>query len=183
MKIFFALILMSITVCVNANADGWHNTHFEADELREEEAYDANVYSCSIGKFICWSNSDRVRIECNDGIFNSSIRGGVIGVRIGLYKGNELIELIKDVIYCHTLKGNYDQVYIEGKLAKTNVGYKIIHHLKYVGDVRIIVPKYRRSDFDITIPMNPNIKTYIPKEKTQEKTQCDYDYYNTSDYK
>ena len=182
MKKIFALILMSLAVCVNANAE-WYRNYFKADELREQEAYYANVYDCSIGRFICWSNEDRVRIECGSGIFDVGY-SSVSRVRIGLYKGNELIELIKDVS-CWVPDGDYDHAYIDksscyvngeyvssfenGKLTGGyNIGYKIIHHLKYVGGVRIIAPKYSGPDFEITIPMNPNIKTYIPKEEPQE---------------
>lgn len=182
MKKIFALILMSLAVCVNANAE-WYRNYFKADELREQEAYYANIYSCSTGRFICWSNSDRVRIECEDGIFH----GATIyftRVRIGLYKGDKLIELIKNADgdipegdYNHAyidksscyVNGEYISAFENGELTGGyNIGYKIIHHLKYVGSVRIIATKYSGPDFEITIPMNPNIKTYIPKEEPQE---------------
>ena len=173
MKKIFALILMSLAVCVNANAECYRN-YFKADELREQEAYYANIYSCSTGRFICWSNSDRVRIECEDGIFH----GATIyftRVRIGLYKGDKLIELIKNADG-DIPEGDYNHAYIDKSSCYVNgeftggynIGYKIIHHLKYVGSVRIIATKYSGPSFDITIPMNPNIKTYIPKEEPQE---------------
>jgi hypothetical protein len=63
--------------------------------------------------------------------------------------------------------GDHDMAYLDD-YNTTKICYKIIHHLKYVGDVRIIAPRWSGPDFDITIPMNPNIKTYIPKEEPQE---------------
>jgi hypothetical protein len=172
---------MSLAVCVNANAE-WYRNYFKADELREKEAYYANIYSCSAGHFICWDNSDKIRIECEDGIFHYTLYS--TKVRIGLYKGNELIELIKDV-YARIPEGDYNHAYIDKSSCYVNgeyisafengehtggynIGYKIIHHLKYVGSVRIIATKYSGPDFEITIPMNPNIKTYIPKEEPQK---------------
>lgn len=151
MKKIFALILMSLAVCVNANA-GWWKQYHKADELREQEAYYANVYSGSGGHFICWSNSDRVRIECYDGIFDDGRCA-----RIGFYKDGKMINMEK-FVSIHQYSGDYDQVYIN-----EFIGYKIIYHLKYVGDVRIIAPKWSGADLDITIPMNPNLITDIPK--------------------
>ena len=175
MKKIFALILMSLAVCVNANAE-WYRQHFKADELREQEAYYANAYSCSIGQFVCWSNDNRVRVECKDGIFDAE--RNYVSVRVGLYKGDELVELIK-YVRCWVPDGDYDHAYIDESFCHVNgeynrnynVGYKIIHHLKYVGVVRIIVPRYGDPDFDISIPMNPNLITDIPKIKPQEQTE------------
>lgn len=151
---------MSLAVCVNANAE-WYRNYFKADELREQEAYYANIYSCSIGHFICWSNNTRIRIECERGIFYDDCFA-----RVGFYKNGKLIDMEK-YISIKQYAGDYDQVYLDD-YNTTKICYKIIHHLKYVGDVRIIAPKWSGPDFDITIPMNPNIKTYIPKEEPQE---------------
>lgn len=159
MKKIFALILMSLAVCVNANA-GWDKRYFKADELREQEAYYANVYYGGHGCFVCWSNIDRVRIECYDGIFDDDRCA-----RIGFYKDGKMIDMEK-FVSIHQYNGDYDQVYISEV-----IGHKIIHHLKYVGDVRIIAPRWSGADFDITIPMNPNLITDIPKIKPQEQTE------------
>ena len=159
MKKIFAIILMSLAVCVNANA-GWDKRYFKADELREQEAYYANVYYGGYGCFVCWSNIDRVRIECYDGIFDDDRCA-----RIGFYKDGKMIDMEK-FVSIHQYNGDYDQVYINAV-----IGHKIIHHLKYVGDVRIIAPRWSGADFDFTIPMNPNLITDIQKIKPQEQTE------------
>ena len=162
---------MSLAVCVNANAEWWKE-YIKADELLGQEECYANVYSGYIGRFICWSNNTDIRIKCYDGIFDDS-RFAIVG----FYKDGKMIDK-EEYVSVDSYAGDYDIAYISGRSHDyrftypepdyMSIGYKIIHHLKYVGNVRIIVPKWRGADLDITIPMNPNLITYIPKEKPQE---------------
>ena len=161
MKKIFALILMSLAVCVNANAE-WYRNYFKADELMEVEEHYNNVYEYDGNLFICWSSCNAIGVGS---LKNFDVNGFA---RVGFYKDGKLIDMEKYVsIKRHKYIKSGDLAYIGYE--DEDLGYKIIHHLKYIGDIRIVVPLYNSTiNFDITIPMNPNIKTYILKEKPQE---------------
>lgn len=161
MKKIFALILMSLAVCVNANAQ-WHRNYFKADELMEVEEHYNNVYEYDGNFFICWSSCNAIGVGS---LKNFDVNGFA---RVGFYKDGKLIDMEKYVsIKRHKYIKSGDLAYIGYE--DEDLGYKIIHHLKYIGNIRIVVPLYNSTiNFDITIPMNPNIKTYIPKEEPQK---------------
>lgn len=161
MKKIFALILMSLAVCVNANAQNWRNYYNKADELKGTSSHYTNVYINSNGdSFVCWSNTNKSQIVADSGIFDYSTSffySQVIKTTtalVGYYKNGYLIERERITFYVHN--GDCNIAY-----PSVQKSHKIIRHLKYVGDVRIIVPKYSGSDFDITIPMNSNISTTL----------------------
>lgn len=175
MKKIFALILMSLAVCVNANAGFWYTNHHKADELRGTKEYYSNVYNDGGDYFKCYNDgtgNDYVMIGADTGIFDyenykyfySDYK--YMYATIGFYKNGHLIE--RASFRFNLYSGDFDFAYSgDGNKLST----KIINHLKNVGDVRIIAPKYSGPDFDITIPMNPNLITDIPKEVKEESNE------------
>lgn len=172
MKKFFALILMSLAVCVNANAGFWYTNHHKADELIGTKEYYSNVYYDGGDYFKCYNNGsgrDYIMIGADMGIFDYEDYKYIYSdykymyATIGFYKNGHLIE--RASFRFNLYRGDYDFAY-SGDNDKLST--KIINHLKNVGDVRIIAPKYSGPDFDITIPMNPDLITDIPKEEPQK---------------
>ena len=160
---------MAIAVCINANAQNWQIYHNQADELKGTNEHYTNVYKNVNGDYaVCWSNSNNLKIVTDSGIFDyfysasgfSAICNNTMIALVGYYKDGVLIE--KESISFYVPVGDRDTAYPYLK----NKGTKIIRHLKYVGDVRIIAPKYSGADFDITIPMNTNIVTNIVNYNT-----------------
>lgn len=175
MKKIFALILMSLTVCVNANAqNGWINAPKIGWSYETNGELITNYYMTQSGDaFVCADDGDIsiISLATNKGIFDYS--GYTMYVTIRFYKNNDLIHtefirLTHNDNYRNFAYSDYTNLSLSQLNHTLDCNSKIIHHLKYVGNVRIIAPKYSGSDFDITIPMNPNIKTYIPKEEPQE---------------
>lgn len=154
MKKFFILCLMALVVCVNVNAQNvWEVDYHQADELKGTKGYYSNFYVDTNGNyFVCWSNDTDVKIGTRRGIFDYS--GNYVSVMVGFYKDTTLIE--KETTYFYVPNGDSNTAYTSYKCP--NLGNKIINHLKNVGNVRIIANKYSGADFDIVIPMNPNLK-------------------------
>lgn len=154
MKKFFIFCLMAFVMCVNANAQNvWKVDYHQADELKGTEGYYSNFYVDTNGNyFVCWSNDTDVKIGARKGIFDYS--DNYVFVIVGFYKDTTLIE--KETTYFYVPNGDSDTAYTSYKCP--NLGNKIINHLKNVGNVRIIARKYSGADFDMVIPMNPNLK-------------------------
>jgi radical SAM superfamily enzyme YgiQ (UPF0313 family) len=160
---------MSLAVCVNANAGLWYTTHHEADELRGTKEYYSNVYNDGGDYFKCYndgSGRDYIIIGADMGIFDYENYKYIYSdykymyATIGFYKNGNLIE--RTSFRFNLYSGDFDFAYSgDGDELST----KIINHLKNVGDVRIIAPKYSGPDFDITIPMNPNLITNVNEVK------------------
>ena len=160
---------MSLAVCVNANAGFWYTNHHKADELRGTKEYYSNVYNDGGDYFKCYndgSGRDYIMIGADMGIFDyenykyfySDYK--YMYATIGFYKNGNLIE--RASFRFNLYRGDFDFAYSgDGDKLST----KIINHLKNVGDVRIIAPKYSGPDFDITIPMNPNLITNVNEVK------------------
>lgn len=159
MKKIFILCFAIVVMVLKSNAQ-WGTYYNSGDELKETIEHYSNYYIDYKGNsFICWSNDDRIKIHTN-GVFNCDMYNRLY-VTIGFYKDDILIEKVNASFWVNRPKGHYNMAYSYIGDSK-KIGCKIIHHLKYVGDVRIIAPKYSDVDFDITIPMNPNIITHIP---------------------
>ena len=164
---------MSLAVCVNANAGFWYTNHHKADELRGTKEFYSNVYNDGGDYFKCYndgSGNDYVMIGADMGIFDYENYEYIYSdykymyATIGFYKNGHLIE--RASFRFNLYSGDFDFAYSsDGDELST----KIINHLKNVGDVRIIAPKYSGPDFDITIPMNPNLITNVNEVKNEVK--------------
>jgi hypothetical protein len=167
---------MSLAVYVNANAQtGWINAPKIGWSYETNGEIIKNCYMTQSGDaFICADDGDisLIGLATNKGIFDYS--GHTMYASIKFYKNNDLIHtefirLSHNGNYRNFAYSDYTNISLSQLNHNLDCNSKIIHHLKYVGSIRVIAPKkYSGYDFDITIPMNPNIKTYIPKEEPQE---------------
>ena len=151
--IIFATIVAMMTFSINANAQWGTPNYHKGDELKGTSAYYSNIYQGDCGYFVCWSNDTDVKIGANRGIFDYD--DNYVFVIVGFYEGDKLIEKVTTRFYVPN--GDSNTAYSSEYKTK-GLGEKIINHIKNVGNVRIIASKYSGADFDLTIPMNPNIK-------------------------
>lgn len=153
----FVVILLALFVGVFSSKmwAQWNEpSYYPGDDLKGTTEYYANVYRCSDGYFVCWSNDSDIKIGTNIGIFD--YQDSYVSVIIGFYEGDNLKEKIETRFYVP--RGNSGTAYTSRYVSK-GLGIKIINHLQNVGNVRIIAPRYGKLDFDITIPMNTALKT------------------------
>lgn len=151
MKKILLLTISLVCLCATANAQ-WKVSTIKGDALKGTTDAIAYEYG-GHNYFVCWDNNYSLKIGCTSGIFNpraSSLNRNV-DVTIGLYEGDTLVEKLKVGFW---LNDELDAAY---GLTKS-VNKKIIKHLKTKGDVRIIAQKYRGADYDLTLPMNPDIR-------------------------
>jgi hypothetical protein len=145
MKKIFAILVMSLTLCVNANAQ-WEICYNSENQITH------NYKSSNGNLFVTWADNDQIKLISKNGIFSIE---NTIRVRIEFYdKHNNMVDVDKNVIF------NVPVDYKAFSNAYTNDGdvrYKILYHLKYVGNVRIITQTFIGDIFDMTIPMNQNL--------------------------
>ena len=158
MKKFLTICFMTIMMCVNVNAQNeWVSNYHEGDELKGIEEYYSNYYRNENGEyFVCWDNSDEVKIGIRNDIFDCRLstydyRTYTVYVIVGFYKDGKLIK--KETTHFDVPHDNFTIAFSSRKIGK-----KIIKHLKETGDVRIITHRYGNSDFDILLPMNKYLK-------------------------
>lgn len=158
-KSFAFIFVLIISVAMSCENNGqWKYYHIDKDELKGTESYDNSTYTSSNGdSFWCCSHEDYAFISLDRGIFDYDFKTQCISVIVGFYEGKTLIEKCSTE-FLVLQKGN---TAMSTDLLSPELGKKIIKHLKTKGNVRIIASKYSGSDFDITIPKNPNIKTSI----------------------
>lgn len=151
-KLFLFLAMALFANAVNAQ---WHEPVYKpADELKGEDAYYANIYDGNSGSFVCWSNETDIKIITDRGIFDYD--DSYVRVIVGFYVGDELVDKVTARFYVP--KGDSDTAYTSKYQTPTDLGSRIITHLKTKGKVRFLAPKYSGSDFDLTVPMNKNLK-------------------------
>lgn len=157
MKKVITMMLM-LTAVLTASAQGrWETIETEADELKGITG--GNVYRYTddnIGSFIVWDwNDPQMRIVSHDGIFNIN-SGGWLKILIGIYDAEgKMIEktdmwLIKEDSRGYTYARTISKGMIPaGQKKKVN---KIFKALQFGdGYVRIIAPRYNKTDFDLKI--------------------------------
>lgn len=152
--IIFTAIVTMVAFSINANAQ-WITEYYEGDELKGTSSHYANGYFGDCGHFTCSSTNTKILIATDRGIFdynsNRYNSDHYVSVTVGFYEKNILVEKVETRFYVPN--GNSDTA-----ISSKDLGEKIINHLKNVGNVRIIASKYSGADFDLTIPMNPDIK-------------------------
>jgi hypothetical protein len=137
---------MALVMCVNANAQTeWMVEYVPVDELTGDGGNYINIYYDEECFFGFRSDLDMVTISTFKGMFD--YEDGRISVLIGYYKDGVLIE--KETKYFSRVTS--DMANCKGKS-------KIVNHLKNIGDIRIVVERYNRSNFDLTIPKNPKLR-------------------------
>jgi len=133
----------------------WTSQHVKADPLTKTEEHYIDVYMAENGDyFMSRSHHDGISIYTSDGFFNFDTNSHV-HVVVGFYVGQNLIER-KDVwLYVPAEDPEYAST---NRYKQKKIGRKIKDHLRAKGSIKIIADRYSKSNFEITIPMNPNIK-------------------------
>lgn len=149
----FLLLLAAILIADVASAQ-WLEPHYSpADELKGTEAYYSNMYRSEVGYFVSWSNETDIKIGTDRGIFDYD--DNYVTVIVGFYVGDSLEEKVTAKFYVPD--GDSDTAY-SSSYRSPGLGEKIINHLKTKGKVRFIASRYSGGDFDMTVPMNKNLK-------------------------
>jgi len=154
-KFIMALVcLMTMVLSVNAQ-NGWNKTVFNADELKGTESYTSYYYEDVNGMVVFFSNEPCYKLVTQSGIFDYGVLGDDdVIVTIGFYDiNNKLIKKEQSAFYVSSKdKGS---CFLSAALKERGAFFK-----KYIeeekGYVRIIAPRYGRSDFDIKIPCMNN---------------------------
>ena len=164
------MAIVAITVCsIDAKAQWEPSVYYKDDELKEGmHSFYATTYTDDNGSFDCHSNSNEntLFVKPANGVFDygkftDNIENNVkTEFVIDFYKDSTLLEH-KTV----SLLVSEDGVIISNDEAK-GLPDKILNHLINVGDIRIIAPLSSGGVFDITIPMNPDIKLLTQVSKT-----------------
>lgn len=146
--IFISLLLVSFA----AKAE-WDNPIYKkADALKGREAYYSYFYHNQKGSFCCWSDTCNWGITCSTGIFDYDMESYVDGL-IGLYVGDELVQKFEIPFYVTEA----DKSLAYPTFRRADVILAVLNHLKYKGDVRIVIPRYGQADFDFVITKNSEI--------------------------
>ena len=149
----FLILTAAIFIASAANAQWLKPSYYPADELKGEDAYYANMYSNDAGYFVSWSNGENIKIGTNRGIFDYD--DDYVTVIVGFYVGDKLEEKVVAKFYVPT--GDSDTAY-SSSFRDPGLGLKIINHLRTKGKVRFLADKFSGADFDLTVPMNKNLK-------------------------
>ena len=159
MKRILSIIIMLLSIVFSMDAQ-WRVRSVKGDELKRTKDRLMNRFTAENKDEVIIMNDGTIMLYSENGIFDINIGDhyGVEGI-IGFYENNKLIKkIIKGFSVslknpdCAALLGGYDE---------DKIGDQIINHLKYKGDVRIIMSKFRGSDFDVRMPKNPNMKASI----------------------
>lgn len=127
--------------------------YYEADELKGTPSSYMTMYIGDNGSFNCSSsNKENTLFMMTSNSFFDYNSDHYIKLIVGFYKDGAL--LTRNTVSAFVSSSNP-----KGALISSNsIVDKILYHLINVGDIRIIAPLYRGGDFDITIPMNSDIK-------------------------
>ena len=160
-KSFYAIIAAFVTIVslsTSCNEYGqWYCTYYEVDELTGWGGYYENKFYTETGEsFSCdgkeidlftTSEIDNYSERCNYYRDDYDPYNTYITVIVGFYKDKKLEEKV-------TKEFNIRRGYSSVTLKDEELSKKILNHLKYVGDVRIVLKEAVES---ITLPMNKKI--------------------------
>lgn len=152
-KLIFTTVFTLLSSFIFAQSQ-WSITYHEGDALKGTESCYVNTFVADNGDaFMSQSNHDVIRIYTNDGIFDTY--KNYVQLIVGFYIGEELKEKKEVWIYVPSDQANFA---FSDRYKQKKIGRKIKEHLKTMGSVRIVANKYGGADFDITIPMNKELK-------------------------
>jgi hypothetical protein len=152
MKKAFILTVLLLCVSTFANAQKWNISKTAGDPLKGTT--DAFAYRCGGNNyFYCYSDTHIIKIGCSKAIFNPrpSTFNRYVDVTIGFYVGETLVDKVKAMF---DLNDRLDAAYC----FRRGLNKKIITHLKTKGHIRILASTYSGDDYDLRLPMNPEIR-------------------------
>lgn len=163
MKKFIILLLFLFTAC--SSSGKWKITYYKGDELKGFDECFLNVFTNKNGDKVQFnSNECTILLTSSNSIFDIDttincsfgIPEDYIDVIIGFYVNGNLTE--KKIASFLCFKGIAKNAILCDFRDNEKIGKQIINHIQYNGDVRIIAPKFKESNFDVRMTKNPNIK-------------------------
>ena len=156
MKKFIITIILALVASISFTSYAQWQTpkYYPADDLTGTNAYYSNLYvGGEMGALVIWSNEDDVKLMAGRGIFDYD--DNYVSVLVGFYEGDKLVEKVSAEFYVPN--GDSNTAYTSD-YKNPNLAIKIINHLRTKGKVRFVASKYSGPDFDLTVPMNKNLK-------------------------
>ena len=159
MKKFIKIITISLVCFLSfafSSKAQWVETFVKGDELKGTTDHYSFSYVGTIEEncdgFGYSTNSRAAIVLCSKSIIDYEIYNGYrcATAIIGFYENGELKDKMKESFF---VSDRGDSGWFPEKISA-----RIIDFLKNKGDVRIIISKYRGGDYDVTIPMNKNLK-------------------------
>lgn len=161
-KVLFLMLMMSVVLTVRAQGE-WKVVTTEADDLKGTTGGEVYIYSENdVGDFVVWDwKEPQFRLICSQGQFNinsgySSYTGAYafVTVLIGLYDDDgKLIEKFDMNLDRESNKANQFIYANTSRIGHKKKIKKIFESLQSgKGYVRIVAPRYNRTDFDMKIP-------------------------------
>ena len=128
--------------------------YYPADELTGAAAHCINTYSETGAGIFSAQDDSALLLVSNKGIFDYYRIYSLyaVDVLIGFYEGSTLVEKTNA-----TFKVLNSDSRVAGCTDDTLVK-KILEYIKTKGKVRFIAPRYSGADFDLTVPMNKDLK-------------------------
>lgn len=174
-RIIPLLLLMCVTLTVSAQY--WERYHEEADELKgtpAKNSYIANIPD--VGLVVVYDGQERMGFVTFKGLFDYkpykyyTVANGIFGMYdekgILVEKANIKISVQEDSPHCGNAYLNPD--FDNESLSGTKKVISWIRNNK--GSVRIVIPKYCDSDFDVKVPTFQS-QILATKSKTNRATQ------------
>ena len=152
-KSFYAIIAAFVTIVslsTSCNESGqWYCTYYEVDELTGWGGYYKNEFYTETGEYFSCDGKE-INLFTTSEIYNYDYDpyNTYITVIVGFYKDKKLEEKVTKEFNIGW-EGSRLVTLKDEELSK-----KILNHLKYVGDVRIVLKEAVES---ITLPMNKKI--------------------------
>lgn len=143
----------SAAVSTDVSTQWCSPVYYEADELKGTSSSYMTMYIGDNGSFDCSSNNkENTLFMMTSNSFFDYNSNHYIKLIVGFYKDDTLIsrKIVSAFVSTSNPKG--------ALINNSSIVDKILYHLMNVGDIRIVAPLYREGDFDLTIPMNPDIK-------------------------
>ena len=155
------VILFLVAILIASTAFGQWTTKFHpADELRGTSSWTENIYTTEDGYVFSCHGEEHFSVYTPKGFFYEYSKMHS-PVTIGFYKDGKLVEKMESNLFVGD--GYQEKAYSNDAIAE-GLAKKVIHHVKYVGDVRLIpVQKKRKIEddhpgsIDIKLPMNKDL--------------------------
>lgn len=181
MKKIISLVFV-LFITLTASAQYWYQYKTEADELKGTKASSYKAIVTNMGIITLDDKEDIFNFSLSEGQFDYESNGS-FRVVDGLFgKYNESGELVgKEIISLAVSKSSpnfatTNYYWRDFKGANTDGIKKIATWIRlFKGSVRIVIPRYGRTDFDVRVPTmlsqkEPNTEQTKPKRSSQSRS-------------
>ena len=173
----FVLLLSLMCVILSSSAQRWVKYHEAADELKGTQAKSSNFIEIpEEGAVVLYDNQDILGFVTYNGIFDYKPYEYDFKVAMGIFgmydETGKLVEKREIMLSVHD---NLSSATADSRITVLrNSGIRQVASWirNNKGSVRIIIPRYAKSDFDVTIPTFLSQKSQVSKQaKTKETVQ------------